>query len=187
MALAAKQTIPVKGSPTTSPQDVVLPVPYVTQQPYKNLCWAACGAMILQYYHTSGSALADVVSKMFGAKCEAQPIPGTCDSTAWPQELYAAYGYTCQSAGGPLTPQSVQAWITNTQPVQPYFQWNDDEGNHTILIVGWYANEPNIDLLVFDPLAGIGRQSYQMVLHAGGKGTWQDTWYNIRPPNVPQS
>ncbi|MDR3469922.1 MAG: papain-like cysteine protease family protein [Xanthobacteraceae bacterium] len=162
-------------------------MPYVSQQPYKHLCWAACGAMVLQYYQTPGSDLPDVVSKMLGSHCSVQPIPGACDSAAWPQDLYAKYGYTCQIAGGPLTPQSVQAWITNTQPVQPYFQWNDDEGNHTVLIVGWYANEPTIDLLVFDPLGGIGRQSYQMVLHAGGKGTWQDTWYNIRPTGAPQS
>jgi len=182
MPLGATQTVPVKPSPPNA-QDVTLGITYVTQKPFKNLCWAACGAMIFQYYKIPNVSIGDIASKVLGLNCNLQPAPAACDTAVWPQNMYGAYDFSCQTAGAALSLQSVQAWIANMQPVQPYFQWSDDEGNHTVLIVGYYANG---DLLIYDPLWGIGRQTYQFVLYAYGRGTWQDTWYNIRPlSNVP--
>lgn len=181
MPLAVANGTKVSTSSTPDAGDLILPVPFVSQQPYKDLCWAACGAMILKYYKVS-TTLGEIASKVLGLNCNVQPIPTVCDTVAWPEDLYGAYGFSCQTAGGALSPQAVRAWIANLQPIQPYFQWNDDEGNHTVVIVGSYANG---DLLVYDPLAGIIRQTYQSVLYALGRGTWQDTWYNIRPSNVP--
>jgi hypothetical protein len=190
MPLAATRTVPVTNPIAPSAHDVVLPVTFVSQRPYKNLCWAACGSMILQYYSTANSGLTDIVTTVLGSACKGEPVPGICDIARWPQDMYAAYGYSCQYDYAQPTPQFVQAWINNTQPIQPYYQWDSGEGNHTVLIVGWYANEPVIDLLVYDPLAGIGRQSFDLATQGGGPGSWQGTWYDIRPPSnpsVPQS
>jgi len=139
--------------------------------------------MILRYNHSSNDSLSDIASKVLGINCNANPAPDACDTAVWPESMYHAYGFSCEMAGGALSPQSVRAFIANMQPVQPYFQWRDDEGNHTVLIVGYYADG---DLLIYDPLLGIGRQKYEFVLYAYGRGTWQETWCNIiRRANVP--
>lgn len=185
MPLAAAQPVPVPSPPGAAAQDIVLAVPFVSQKPFANLCWAACGAMIFQYYHVPNATLCSIASGILGVNCCANPPQAGCDTTdqrTWPQNVYNAYGFTCQYPGRALTQQEVQAWIANMQPVQPYFQWRDNEGNHTVLIVGYYANG---DLLVYDPLYGVGRQSYQFVLTAYNRGSWQDTWYDIRLSDVP--
>jgi hypothetical protein len=181
MPLYEANPVPVGASGNPSADDIVLPVPFVSQRPYKNLSWAACGAMVLKYNNVNVS-LSDIASKMLGIDCSGMTPP--CDTAVSPQDMYRAYGFTCQIVGAPLSPQSVKAWIAKMQPIQPYFQWRDG-GNHTVLIVGYYANG---DLLVYGPLRGMGRQTYRAVLYAYGRGTWQRTWYNIRnDSNVPLS
>jgi hypothetical protein len=183
MPLAATQPVAVSPVATSANQDMILPVPFVSQEPYKELCWAACGSMIFQYYHMSNVDVLDLASKISKLDCQMNPMPIGCDSAAWPCDLYTAYGFTCQRVLAPLTLRSIRACIADMQPIQPYFQWNDDEGNHTVLIVGCYAND---DLLVYDPdpMLGTGRQSYQTLLYAYGRGSWQRTWYNIMPSNA---
>jgi Papain-like cysteine protease AvrRpt2 len=134
--------------------------------------------MIFQYYHKPNISITDIASKILGVDCSANPQPLKCDNPIWPSVVYTAYGFTCQQAGAALNLQSIQASIDNLLPVQPYFQWQDTVGSHTVLIVGYYSND---DLLIYDPDLGIGRQSYETVLYAYGRGSWQDTWYNIVP------
>jgi hypothetical protein len=174
MAQFVTNPITIPSVPQHGENDQDLTVPFVAQQPYKNLCWAACGAMVLQYYFEDVE-ITDVAGKMFG-NCTGMPT--RCDQPAWPDEMYKAYGFGCQIVEQALTLQAVRAWIANTQPVQAYYQWWDDTG-HTVLIVGCSADDDW--LLVYDPLWGIGWQSYQTVLQGSGRGgTWQRTWCNIR-------
>jgi hypothetical protein len=182
MPLAAAEPVSLSGPPRHAVHDMVLPVPFVSQRPYQNLSWAACGAMVLQYSNVNKS-LSKIVSDTLGPDC----TPTTCDKPFWPENMYKAYGFACQIIESPLTLQSVKAWIANTQPVQAYFLWRDGEGSHTVLIVGCNADDDW--LMVYDPLYGISWQSYQTVLFASGRGgTWQRTWYNIRnDSNVPLS
>lgn len=179
MPLTEANPIPVGAPGYPSAEDMVLPVPFVSQRPYKNLAWAACGAMVLQYNHIN-VGVSGIASKTLGMDCSGIPPP--CDKAVWPQDMYKAYGFSCQIAKEALSPQSVKAHIANMQPVQAYFQWRDGAA-HMVLIVGYYADG---DLLVYDPFRGMGRQTYRAVLYAYGRGSWQATYYNIRrASNVP--
>jgi len=179
MPLAVTETTPIPSPAARSSGDLLLPIDFVSQRPYRNLCWAACGSMVLQYYHVANSSLLEVASRVLGHDCTASP--SGCDTAIWPETMYQSYNFSCDKAAGPLTPHSIRAFISALQPVQPYLQWADDEGNHTILIIGSYSNG---DVYVLDPWWGVGRQSYQSVLYAYNRGTWQATWCNIRPSDA---
>jgi hypothetical protein len=173
MPLSEANPVPVSARGNPRGDDMVLPVPFVSQKPYNNLSWAACGAMVLQHNYINVN-LSDIASKVLGMDCRSMPPP--CDKPVWPQDMYKAYGFSCQTVGAPLNLRSVKARIANMQPVQAYFQWEDGLG-HMVLIVGCYANG---DLLVHDPLRGRGRQTYHAVLYGYGRGSWQRTWYHFR-------
>lgn len=174
MLLKVNNGIPVPPPPGGAPGDQLLPVPYYSQGSYRDLCWAACCEMVLQYNHAGSFQLCEIMSRVFNADCCTDPA--SYDTAVWPNTAYSAFGFTCQAAGGAMSPQSVQAWIAALYPVQPYFVWNDNQGSHTALIVGQYADGR---LEVYDPKWGTGPQSYQYVLQGYGMGSWQDTWYDI--------
>jgi hypothetical protein len=131
--------------------------------------------MVLRYYHQPADdiTLEDIAAKVLGNPA--------ADKAAWPQKMYKAFEYTCRIAERALYSQELRAWIANAQPVQPYFQWSDG-GNHTVLVVGSYGNG---DFEVYDPVYGKGPQSYEFLLSARKQGSWQGTWYDMRPPVVP--
>jgi hypothetical protein len=172
--------VPIPPAPGSDAHDTVLPVPYFSQNPYLNLCWAACAQMVMAYNHITNVNLCDIASKIFHTDCCADLR--SCDAAAWPWQVYDSYGISYKTAGGAMSPNSLQAWIGALRLVQAYFQWSDDHGNHTALIVGYYANG---DLLVYDPKWGIGRQNYNFVLHGYGMGSWQETWYDMESSGGP--
>jgi hypothetical protein len=173
MPLSEANPIPIGTPKKDGAHDMFLSVPFVSQRPYKNLSWAACGTMVLKFNHVDVS-LSEITSKTLGLDCSGMPPP--CDTMALPENVYKTYGFGCQVVEAPLSPQSVKACIANMQPVQVYFQWQDGSG-HVVLITGYYENG---DLLVHDPLRGTGRQTYRAVFYAYNRGTWQRTLYNFR-------
>jgi hypothetical protein len=180
MPLFEVNAIPIGAPEKAGTHDMFLSVPFISQRPYKNLSWAACGAMVLKFNHVDVS-LSEIASKTLGCGCSGMPPP--CDITPLPEDVYKAYGLGCQVIEAPLSPQSVKSCIASMQPVQVYFQWKDGSG-HVVLIVGSYESG---DLLVHDPLRGAGRQAYQSVFYAYNHGTWQRTLCNFgRASYVPR-
>jgi hypothetical protein len=157
---------------------VILPMPYISQSPYHNLCWAACCAMVLRHYGTSASVL-DVLRSVRGNGC-ANATPGSaCDAGVWPDQAFPHLGMRCDRATGAASPGNVQFEINRNRPVEVYFAW-DDGGNHVAIISGYDDND-NSQLHVKDPLMGEGTVSHAHLMSAYGKGSWDLTFFNIEP------
>jgi hypothetical protein len=109
---AAPVSIDPSGRPST--QDLFLPVPFVSQRPYSNLSWAACGAMVLNYNDVYTS-LSDIASKLLRTDCS--NMPPSCDKAVSPQDMYKTYGFAFHILEAPLRPLSMRACIANMQPV----------------------------------------------------------------------
>ena len=191
--MALRLLSPDAISPVTSAGgDNVLPVPYCSQQPFLNLCWAACCEMVLQYYGANALRLCDLPSRAFSCNCCTSPAPPQCDQTYWPEDVYAQsflsslpvpaalVPFDCQRFEQPFTVDAVQHEIDGQRPIHAMFQWTSG-GSHLVVVSGYHSNG---DLQVQDPLySSVGRASYEYVLQAYGAGNWIVTYYNLRPIN----
>lgn len=159
-------------------RDVILPVPFVEQKPYRNLCWAACGEMVFAFKGRS-KVRCDFASWRSRGDCCVGGYEPRCDNTAWPHQVYAApeFDLACKTASVAATERSIRAEIIDhKRPLQMYFAWNGG-GGHTALIVGVLGNGL---YRVLDPLWGPGSFSHDFLLHAYGKGgTWRKTWHGL--------
>jgi hypothetical protein len=174
MPLKVTQGIPIRSSAPPGPDDVVLPVRYVKQQPFQNLCWAACGQMVLEYEGVAPfGRLCELTTKIFGPHCCADE--DSCDNEESPETLYDAFGFSYEKLGNPMSERSVKEWIRAKYPVQTYFEYSQG-GAHTALIVGFLTGGR---YLVYDPRWGDGVCSYEDLLAVYGMGSWEDTWFNI--------
>lgn len=170
--------MPIAIPDSEAPPTVALPVPYATQNPYLNLCWAACGQMVFGYHHINVT-MCTLASKVFNQDCCTDLT--VCDQPAWPYQVYDVCQVTYKSVGGPMSANSVSDWIRSLYPIQIYFQWTGG-GAHTALIVGFFDDG---DLLIYDPKWGSARQSYDFVLKGYGVGSWQETWYDMETSGGP--
>jgi hypothetical protein len=164
--------------PEDDPRAVTLPVPYVSQEPYDNLCWAACCSMVFQKFGLSTVALCSLATEAFGRDCCSSPDP-SCDNTHWPDDIFESRSFSHQR-GGPLTLANILYEINAGRPVCAVFEWQGG-GGHMIAICGYY---PNGDVLIKDPMYGEGRVSLDFVAAAYNRGEWSDSYYNLSPDNA---
>ncbi len=158
---------------------VILPVPYISQRPYANLCWAACVEMVLKRYGRPGQPRICVLcSQVAQMDCCNFWDEGKCDQGHWPIDLYQNFlGFNCEPIGQPINPESLVSEIKAGRPVQVFYQWQNG-GFHTALVYGYY---PDGQFEVADPLRGHGPASYDVILHAYGSGVWIGTYYGLAP------
>lgn len=157
-------------------RDHVLPISFVSQAPYRNLCWAACGEMVFTYKGRD-KARCDFASWRANGNCCVGGYEPRCDNTAWPHQAYAASDFPCKTAAIAASEKSIRSEIIdNRRPLQMYLDWSSG-GGHTALIVGVLATGL---YRVFDPLWGPGSFSHDLLLRAYGKGgRWTKTWYGL--------
>jgi hypothetical protein len=172
-----------------------VPVPFVSQEPnrYQNLCWAACGTMILRYWarilrdEKFNVKLSNVVSGTQEWLGKPNCTPAKCDKDLEPWLVYDAFGFGYDRVKNlPLAPDNVEELIRAEIPIEVYWKWNGGPGGHVVLIVGLYEDG---DLQIFDPNKTYNppqsgdKLSYDQVLCAvHNRGSWQDTLTNFVPP-----
>jgi hypothetical protein len=157
--------------------DILLPVPYYTQKPEQNLCWAACCAMVLGYYHQlpPPGGLSYITSTVLGPACS---NPAACDQTFSPFDAYSKLKFPCKPWDAPFDMAGILHELGAGRPLQLLIQWG--AGNiHTILVSGYYAATQ--DLNVLDPYNGVTSASYDFLQSGYGMGEWVGTFYNLQP------
>jgi hypothetical protein len=156
----------------------LLPLPYVSQKPYTNLCWAACVEMVLRRYGDNTHPMCKMCSMVAHQDCCNAWNSGVCDRGHWPADIYAAYEFSCSPLNTPVTPQAIAQEIDAGKPVEVFYQWSAG-GFHTALVYGYYADGR---FALADPLFGTTPAAYDAILHAYGRGGWIVTYYNLAPP-----
>jgi len=169
--------------PVDDPRAVTLPVPYVSQETYQNLCWAACCSMVFQRFGLRAVPLCSLASEACGKDCCSAPDQ-SCDKSQWPDAIFQRHFFS-YVPGGPLGLANILYEINAGRPVCAVLQWEDgagdDIGGHMITICGYY---PNGDVLIKDPMYGEGRVSLDYVSTAYNRGEWSDSYYNLSPDNA---
>jgi hypothetical protein len=139
MAVGAGSPLQSMAAEDAAP--VLLNVPYISQRPFRYLCWAACCEMVLNFYGDETHPLCALCTRAIGGAydCCAQMNPAQCDKGHWPQDIYVAAGMDCSPVAGPLTPPSIAQEIDRGRPVEPFYRWNTG-AIHTALICGYYPD-----------------------------------------------
>jgi len=155
--------------------DYILAVPYFTQNPWVNLCWAACCEMVLAYNHISiPGALNGVTGTALGRNCTDL---SKCNVSCWPEVAYSRLRFNCSRWNRAFTMDEILHEITANRPIHAMFQW--DGGNtHVVTVAGCFANG---DLLVLDPQRGRAQLSYEYLESAYGQGQWAVTYFYLQP------
>jgi len=176
MRLRATTLQAITPAPPGAGPDVPLAVPYCTQRPFLNLCWAACCQMVFAYYGRPVQ-LCDITAAVFGVPCCNEPT--ACDHGAWPETVYSnpQWNFQWQRMEQAFLLGNVIFEITANRPIETYYAWNGG-GAHVALISGYYSNQ---DIQVLDPWYGPGRLSYQYVLAGYGQGAWTKTYFHLEP------
>jgi hypothetical protein len=167
------------GPPTT------LPVPFIPQSNYVNLCWAACCAMIdsalkVRYPDHFGNIptrIEDVAGVVLGSnKCPSEKGAGI-DRTCWPDCASNVLGYPCRDWPRAVSADYLAGEIRQARrPVGVYIEWNDGDA-HVLLVVGV---DPSGNLfLIHDPKSPSPHAVQWGALYSGnGAGRWTNTYLN---------
>lgn len=165
-------TAPAPGGSADTP----LAVPYRTQKPFSNLCWAACCQMVFQYYGRAVE-LCEVAASVYGNHCCSNL--SSCDRPTWPDTVYSqpVWRFNCRRVDQPLTFGNIEFEIDAKRPIHAYYVWSGG-GSHLAVVSGYYSNG---DIEVLDPMFGQGRLSYQYVFRAYGHGAWSKSYFALEP------
>src|SRR5665213_1428081 len=137
--------------PISSDGDYILPVPYFAQNPWVNLCWAACCEMVVTYNRVPiPGALNGITSVALQANCSDL---SQCNVSCWPEVAYARLKFNCARWNNAFTPEQILHEIAANRPIHAMLHW--DAGNtHVVTVAGCFANG---DLFVLDPQKGTAR------------------------------
>jgi hypothetical protein len=169
VALSAGQLTPMTVSTSG---DIILPVPYCSQRPYQNLCWAACCEMILGYYQKPPQGgINQIASTVLKKNC-ADLV--NCDDVHSPSDANLGMGIKCTPWNYPFTMEAILRELGAGRPIQTLLELNGAQ--HVILISG----VSNGKLVVLDPWYGRALVDYGQLLdgYVNG-GYWQFTYYNL--------
>jgi hypothetical protein len=164
-----------------------------------HLCWAACTAMVLNYYQKlNGRKLCDIVMEMKGFQscCPPNPTASTewhvqkdCDATITVGEIHPKWNalgiHSVKKEvvlSGPLF--SVGQLVTELREGRPLMiKWESGVIDHLVLICGWQyaAGQPHDTsawkFLVHDPAIG----KYRNIDYPEMENRSQFGWWKIRP------
>jgi hypothetical protein len=177
---------PANPQISDSTGETVLPVPFLSQAPYHNLCWAACCAMVdralaTKYPGQFGQLPAFVLSVsqvvIQANRCDTDPQAGI-DQTCWPDCACSVLGFPCTAWNSPVSPPFLCAELTQgRRPVGMFIDWGDGS-SHVVLVVG--VNSAGGLFAVNDPLSGgIQTCSYDQLISWNGVGRWTKTYFRF--------
>jgi len=171
--------VPVMPTVDDAQGGTLLPVPYVSQNPAKNLCWAACCEMALRANNVTSWTLSTLAALFAvpGTSCSDATAPG-CDVAQKPED---AYGRLEFHFSGPFPyPFTWQALVneisTARRPVEALLHWDSNGESHAVLLIG-LNNQGYV--FVNDPLRGWGWVAYDDVKSAYGLGFWAFSYQEI--------
>lgn len=170
----------------------VLPVNFVPQGSYQELCWAACGAMLTDAivrcypndYPNMPSSLCGVVSAIRNTQC-CPVVPPNYDKPQYPDDVISALFGTSQARrwDGQFEWDDVRQEISiGLRPIEMLIGWDGDAGDHVALIVG--INQDTQQVLVMDPLNAAAAWLDLAAIKKGysndaGSGQWIGTYYGL--------
>ncbi len=162
-------------------QTRVLEIPFITQQPNLNWCWAASSAMVSTYYGNN-SSLCGIVEwarlnisypNRGSSSCCGTPTPSLCDKGLYISDIsniLASESLSC-TEDGVLTLANLKGIINDNRPliIQGYrypSSW------HTTVIIGYN----NSDLHYIDPWDGYHITSYSDAITTECLGAYYYKW-----------
>jgi hypothetical protein len=173
-ATATRRRIPL------APQaQVVLPVPYYTQQ-QTNWCWAACTEMVITYFNTDAQQQCQIVSAVLNRKdCCNNPLPGPCNVGLAANAICGVYTRfhlgNCNNTGAQVPFGNLKTAINAKRVVEVWWLWTGGHSAHVVLAVGY--DDDNSQVRIFDPWYGPAWMTYATVQSAGGRGgSWTNSW-----------
>jgi hypothetical protein len=188
MAIGLTAGVPIRSGTapaesTTAPTRVELNVPYISQRPYADLCWAAVFAMLISRTGIA-TTMCQVASNVLSIRCCSATYVGACDRGEDPRLPYQRNGSNIDTYIGQYDPAHIiQEVGERGRPLQLFYDLGGGIG-HTVLIVGY--EEENGWLKIHDPWLGSGWWRYPVVQQACGLGgIWSHTFYNLGVPNGP--
>ncbi len=163
------------AAPTLPGNVFVLGVPYYSQRPFQNLCWAACCQMVLSLRQPVPN-LCTITSTVLGRNC---CDPGVdCDETHWPVDAYHRLGYDCIPWNNAFDLGALDHEIRQyRRPVEAFLEWNGSA--HVVVVDGFSLDGQFLHCL--DPWFGQGLISYETLHGAYGAGEWTCTYYQLQP------
>lgn len=183
----------VMGSPLdTTVKPTILNVKHKTQEG-KLWCWAACIAMVLEYYQKSMSQCAIVRRKLQHDGEGVEPLCSPNEDQNLEDCDPRRVAQTWRDCGidgvipkdGHLPFDEIKAELKAGRPVEVGVLWNAGRGGHVVLIKGWAATSPE-SLVINDPLRrspdspdGSGRVAHHELVEGFGRGEWAYTWKNL--------
>jgi len=193
MPLQTNNKIPVPEVAAAS-DGKLLPVPYVSQQRYHELCWAACCAMTIGMYQRIALPLCQMVSAAFGRNCCPDDELVAYNTPYWPDNVYYNYNYHYLYWENALSLGNIVYEIDAGRPINVVLQWGlhgEDDGKHMLIIAGYYQTG---ELQVLNPLSPAeadhpaegttGRVGYDYLKSGFGRGYWFASYYNLAPDNA---
>lgn len=165
----------------------MLPIEFVSQAPYQNLCWAACCAMVTKAVHDffpqQGSALpvtlVDVARAVIATgKCTPEGQT-ELDQSCWPDcAIFELMNQTCERLDRSLELNlACQELLDNLRPIMIYIEFTGGQVAHVVLLVG--CDRQTGTFLVYDPKkGGPSMMDYNELLGIDG-GNWTRTFYRI--------
>jgi hypothetical protein len=167
-------------APEAAAPQRILPLPYVSQRPYANLCWAACVEMTLRLYGNNTHPMCQMCSIVANQDCCVGWDESACDRGHWPYDIYMGFEFSCVPLNTPITAQALAQEIDAGRPIEVFYQWSAG-GFHTALIYGYYADGR---FAVADPWFGGTPAPFDAILHAYGRGGWIATYHHLGPANA---
>ncbi len=163
-----------------------LPIEFISQAPYQNLCWAACCTMVTKAVHDffpeQGSGLpvtlADVAREVIATgKCTPQGQM-ELDQPCWPDcAIFELINETCERLDKFMELELLcQEILDNLRPVMIYIEFNGGQVAHVVLLVG--CDRQNGSFLVYDPKVGRCTKGYNELFSIDG-GNWTRTFYRV--------
>jgi hypothetical protein len=173
-------SIPVRAF--AGAESVVLPINFISQGAYSQLCWAACCAMLLTADGTP-TTLTGAASKVLGGSVR--------DIAVKPGDALSKVGLQYTSppgdGGAPLSAAFLTSQIVNVRkPVEVYWVYRrDPSSGHVGLVTGFDPSTGKYRLL--DPLTQEMWVVYDYLYHYNGTDSWDsaywsNTFYEIGAP-----
>jgi Papain-like cysteine protease AvrRpt2 len=169
--------VPILPTPGMAQGGLLLPVPYISQNPAKNLCWAACCEMVLRANNITDKRICDIAGLLAGYNCCPDPMSAGGDQAQSAEDAFHHCAFPFQ---GPLYYAFEWQGLVNEiqiahRPVEILYHWNDGI-QHLALLIGIHSTGY---LFVNDPWKGWGWVKYEDVLNAYGLGKWLYTYQAI--------
>jgi hypothetical protein len=167
---------------TLNGQTRVLEVPFITQQPHGQWCWAASTAMISTYYGNNSSmcgivewARLNITSpNRGGLNCCGQPTPTPCENYLFTWDIpsiLGSQGLACISSGV-VSLANLQSYINDNRPLLILGTKSTSANFHSLVIIGYN----NSDLYYIDPIDGYYITSYTNATTMECLGAFNSKW-----------